>query len=297
MLADRLPPLNGLRSFRAAARHLSFRAAAEALNVTQSAVAQQVRGLEQALGAPLFERHARGLALTPAGEALLPPVEQAFRLIAEAASRIAQQADVLTVSATPSFVSRWLVPRLDGFTRRHPGIDVRLSASNDLVDFRRDGVDIAIRYGTGIAAGLAAQLLFPADPVAVCSPALCRADGSLDPADLGTRVPLLHDSHFLWAEWYRAAGRDEAEARRGVRFSHTLHAIEAALLGQGIALVPRPLVERELRAGQLAAPSLGNRLPDAGGVGRGFHIVAPPELWDTRKVAAMRLWLLSEAAA
>lgn len=292
MLADGLPPLNGLRAFRASARHLSFRAAAEALNVTQSAVAQQVRGLEQALGAPLFERHARGLALTPAGEALLPPVEQAFRLIADAAERIVQQAEVLTVSATPSFVSRWLVPRLDGFTRRHPGIDVRLSASNDLVDFRRDGVDIAIRYGTGVDAGLAAQLLFPADPVAVCAPRLCRADGGLDPADLGTRVPLLHDSHFLWGEWYRAAGRDEAEARRGVRFSHTLHAIEAALLGQGIALVPRPLVERELLAGQLAAPSLGIRLPPA----RGFHIVAPPELWDTRKVAAMRLWLLSEAA-
>ena len=290
MLADRLPPLNGLRAFRAAARHLSFRAAAEALNVTQSAVAQQVRGLEQALGSPLFERHARGLALTPAGEALLPPVEQAFRLIAEAAARIAQQADVLTVSATPSFVSRWLVPRLDGFTRRHPGIDVRLSASNDLVDFRRDGVDIAIRYGTGVDPGLAAQLLFPADPVAVCSPSLCRPDGTLDPADLGTRVPLLHDSHFLWAEWYRAAGRDEA--RRGVRFSHTLHAIEAALLGQGIALVPRPLVERELQAGQLAAPSLDVRLTP----GRGFYIVAPPELWETRKVAAMRLWLLSEAA-
>lgn len=289
MLADRLPPLNGLRAFRAAARHLSFRAAAEALNVTQSAVAQQVRGLEQALGAPLFERHARGLALTPAGEALLPPVEQAFRLIADAAARIAQQADVLTVSATPSFVSRWLVPRLDGFTRRHPGIDVRLSASNDLVDFRRDGVDIAIRYGTGVDPGLAAQLLFPADPVAVCSPVLCRPDGTLDPADLGTRVPLLHDSHFLWAEWYRAAGRDEA--RRGVRFSHTLHAIEAALLGQGIALVPRPLVEQELKAGQLVAP-LDIRLPS----GRGFFIVAPPELWDTRKVAAMRLWLLSEAA-
>ncbi|MGO1074706.1 transcriptional regulator GcvA [Inquilinus sp. CA228] len=293
MLADRLPPLNGLRAFRAAARHLSFRAAAEALNVTQSAVAQQVRGLEQALGAALFERHARGLALTPAGEALLPPVEQAFRLIADAAARIAQQADVLTVSATPSFVSRWLVPRLDGFTRRHPGIDVRLSASNDLVDFRRDGVDLAVRYGTGVDPGLAAQLLFPADPVAVCSPALCRPDGTLDPADLGTRVPLLHDSHFLWAEWYRASGRDEAEARRGVRFSHTLHAIEAALLGQGIALVPRPLVERELQAGHLAAPPLDVRLPP----GRGFYIVAPPELWDTRKVAAMRLWLLSEAAA
>ncbi|MDR6288501.1 DNA-binding transcriptional LysR family regulator [Inquilinus ginsengisoli] len=291
MLADGLPPLNALRAFRAAARHRSFRGAAEALNVTQSAVAQQVRGLEQALGARLFERQARGLALTAAGEALLQPVDQAFRLIADAAARIAHQAEVLTLSTTPSFISRWLVPRLDGFTRGHPGIDVRLSASNDLVDFQRDGVDLAVRYGTGIAPGLASQLLFPADPVAVCSPALCDAAIGLD--DLGGRVKLLHDSHFLWAEWYRAVGRDEAEARRGVRFSHTLHAIEAALLGQGIALVPRPLVERELRAGQLVAP-LDIRLPEAGA--RGFYIVAPPETWDSRKVAAMRLWLLAEAA-
>jgi LysR family glycine cleavage system transcriptional activator len=291
MLVDGLPPLNALRAFRAAARHLSFRAAAEALNVTQSAVAQQVRGLEQALGARLFERQARGLALTAAGEALLQPVEQAFRLIGDAAARIAHQAEVLTVSATPSFVSRWLVPRLDSFTRGHPGIDVRLSASNDVVDFHRDGVDLAVRYGFGVAPGLASQLLFPANPVAVCSPALCGPDGRIAVEDLGTRVPLLHDSHFLWAEWYRVLGRDEAEARRGVRFSHTLHAIEASLLGQGVALVPRPLIERELQAGQLVVP-LEIRLP----AGRSFTIVAPPELWDSRKVAAMRLWLLAEAA-
>lgn len=290
MLADGLPPLNGLRAFRAAARHLSFRGAAEALHVTQSAVAQQVRGLEETLGVRLFDRRARGLALTAEGEALLQPVDQAFRLIGDAAARIMQRAEVLTVSATPSFVSRWLVPRLDGFTRTHPGIDVRLSASNDLVDFRRDGVDVAIRYGDGRYPGLMAERLFPADPVAVCSPALAGPDGTIPLADLGTRVPLLHDSHFLWAEWYRAAGRDEAEARRGVRFSHTLHAIEAALLGQGVALVPQPLVAQELRSGRLVAP-FGISLA----LDRGFHIVAPPELWDMRKVAVMRQWLLAEA--
>ncbi|CAN0628012.1 Glycine cleavage system transcriptional activator [Burkholderia multivorans] len=288
----RLPPLNALRAFEVSARHLNFRVAADEIGVTQGAVAQQVRHLEDTLGVRLFERVPRGLALTLDGAAYFSDVRRALDAIADATDRLARRRASLTISTTPSFASKWLIPRLSSFTDAHPAVDVRVIADQRLATFRDDGVDLAIRYGKPpFGKGLAADLLFPLDVYAVCSPSLpAGPDALARPRDLAGHV-LLHDAHDLWPEFLAALPEPVAvDAAKGPRFNQSSLAIDAAIAGQGIALASDPLVERDIAAGRL------RRLFDfAFPLSLGFYIVYPVERRDAGDAATMRDWLTLQA--
>ena len=226
-MARRLPPLNAIRAFEAAARHLSFTKAAEELFVTQAAVSHQIKALEAALGLQLFRRFNRRLMLTDAGQAYLPPLREALDGIAAATERLraVEQTGSLKVSVLPSFAAKWLLPRLSRFRERHPEIDVLVSANNALVDFARDEVDIAIRYGFGRHPELEVKFLMGDRIFPVCSPELLAAGPPLrEPADLRHHT-LLHDADALatesesWRVWLEAAGVSGVDASRGPGFS------------------------------------------------------------------------------
>lgn len=180
----RLPPLNGLRAFEVAARHLNFRLAAEELGVTQGAVAQQVRGLEAQLGLQLFSRQNRALALTEAGRGYVANIRKAFELIADATEVLRPEPAHLTISVTPTFATRWLIPRLPDFNAAHPGIDLRIVASDRIANFQTDAVDLAVRYGRPpFGPGLTAELLF--DQTIIAAPVPVRQWLLLWPAKSG----------------------------------------------------------------------------------------------------------------
>jgi len=288
---SRLPPLNGLRAFEAAARHLNFRLAAEELSVTQAAVAQQVRGLEAYLGIQLFERLPRRLALTEQGRAYAPEVRRAFELLADATSALRPAPERLTISVTPTFASKWLIPRLPEFVEAHPFVDLRILASEKVSDFRRDDVDIAVRQGNPpFGPELESDLLFVQELIAVCSPILLpQGAASLRPADLDGQV-LLQDAHDLWPRFLKEAhGVGVPAGARKLRFNQTSLAIDAAMAGQGIALVSRFLAEPELKSSRLV-----QALP---GVLRGqadFHVVAPRHPRRRGSTDMVRRWLLEQ---
>jgi LysR family glycine cleavage system transcriptional activator len=305
-----LPPLNGLRAFEAAGRHLSFSKAAQELNVTPAAISHQIKGLEDHLQVQLFRREPRALLLTDAGQRALPEIRAAFEQLAEAVEGLRDAGEasqhVLTVSAVPSLSAKWLVPRLDRFRRQHPEIDVRLDATGTLVDFSREqDIDLGLRYGTGDYPGLETIRLAPGDVVPVCTPEVANADPPLRrPEDLATRT-LIHTRWGSgatdpdWGEWLRSAGVPDVDSRRGPRFNHSEYALQAAMQGQGVALVMRVLVEDDLAAGRLVAPF------DAADGGRGrdrcpqfsYWIVAPKAKLKLKRVRAFRDWLLDEMAA
>ncbi|TMV10048.1 LysR family transcriptional regulator [Ruegeria sediminis] len=279
-----LPPLNALRAFEAAGRHLNFRLAADEMGVTQGAVAQQVRGLEARLGVQLFDRLPRGLRLTEAGRRFHAPLRRAFRLIEEAAGDLHGERG-LTISVTPSFAAKWLVPRLGDFTERHPDIAVQVDAGERLANFQSDGIDIAVRQGRPpFGPGLVAEPLFGTEYVVVCSPDLAaRISG---PGDLVRQV-LLNDAHGLWPLFLERLGASGKP--RMMNFSQTSLAIDAAVAGQGFALANAPLVSSELASGRLVRP-----LPDSLSTDPGFYIVAPRQPRQPDLVAAMRDWLKSQ---
>ena len=235
----RLPPLNALRAFEAAGRHLSFSKAAAELNVTPAAISQQVKLLEEHLGVMLFRRLNRALLLTDDGQICLPALRDGFDRLADAVARIAARhdANVLTVSVTPSLAAKWLVPRLDRFHRRHPDFDIRIDATSALADFSSDGADVAIRYGDGDYPGMRVDCLLTEEVFPVCSPRLTEGpEPLLDIPDLA-RFPLLHidwagreDDWPDWRMWLAAAGYPEIDASRGSRFSRI----------QGTGQVERP---------------------------------------------------------
>jgi LysR family glycine cleavage system transcriptional activator len=287
----RLPPLNALRAFEASARHLSFRAAADELCVTQGAVAQHVRSLEANLGIKLFERLPRRLALTDEGRAYLPNIRRAFELMADATALLRPEPLRLTISVTPSFASKWLIPRLPAFIAANPLVDLRILASENVSAFQSDGVDIAVRQGRPpFGPGLTVDLLFAHDVIAVCSPALLAAgSGLLQPAELSTQV-LLHDAHNLWPGFMETAlGLDMAPEAKRVRFNQTSLAIDAALAGQGIALASKFLVESDLAAGRLIQPLSATLRGTAD-----FYIVMPRRQRHPGPAEAVRRWLLSQ---
>lgn len=250
-----LPPLNGLRAFAAAGRHLTFRAAAEDLGVTQGAVAQQVRGLEDHLGLRLFLREPRGLAFTEEGRAYHTAVSRAFSQLTDATAALRSAPLRVTISVTPTFASKWLIPRLAEFTEAHPKIDLRITATERVSSFHADGIDLAIRQGRPpFGASLRADLLFPQEIVAVCAPRLvAERDRPLDAGAL-SRMTFLHDTHDLWPKFIEVAFRGEVELSRGLRFNQTTLTLDAALAGQGIALASRFLVQRHLKVGHLVQP-------------------------------------------
>ena len=294
-----LPPLNALRAFEAAARHLSLTRAAEELHVTPAAVSHQVKGLESYLGVKLFRRANRSLLLTDAGQACLPGLRAGFDRLAEAmeAVRVRDESGPFTVSVPPSFGAKWLVTRLDRFTRKHPGYDVRLDASMHLVDLMRDGVDIAVRYGAGDYEGMRVDCLMDEVAIPVCSPRLLEGDPPLrTPADL-CRHTLLHhtapyqdDSYPDWRMWLQAAGVPSCDLSRGPTFSMASMTVQAAIDGQGVALVGHVLVADDIAAGRLVRP-FELSFP----VQFSYYIVSPSITAERPRVVAFREWLLEEA--
>jgi LysR family transcriptional regulator, glycine cleavage system transcriptional activator len=297
---SRLPPLTALRAFVVAAKHLSFVRAGEELHVTPAAVGQQIRQLEAYLGCSLFDRNGRSLRLSPEGEALLPGLSDGFDRIIDAVARLSARAQdrPLTVSVTPSFASKWLVPRLEKFNAAFPGIDVRLSASMTLVDFAIEDVDCAIRYGGGAYPDLVVEKLLAESVFPVCSPTLLGGAHPLDrPAALRHHM-LLHDdspdrdaSCPDWRMWLRAAGIGDVNADQGPRFNQSSLVIEAAIAGQGVALAKAQLAASDVKAGRLIRPfGAAQRIEFA------YYFVTPPERSTSTKVVALREWLRQETA-
>jgi len=292
-MARRLPSLNALRAFEAAARNLSFTRAAHELNVTQAAVSHQVKALEARLGVALFRRLNRALMLTEDGQAYLPPVRDAFDAIAEATRRLEARrtGGVVTVSTMDSFAAAWLVPRLGRFRAAHPDVDVRITISDRLVDFARDDVDLGIRYGRGHYPGLRVVRLLTEDIFPVCSPALLRGDNPLrSPADLQHHTLLHDDMREDWRMWLMAAGVAGVDPTRGPAFSHSHLVFQAAADGQGVALGRGALVAQDLAAGRLVKPFDISLAADFA-----YYVVTSETAAAQPKIAAFRDWLLEEA--
>lgn len=290
----RLPSLNGLKTFESAARHMSFTKAAEELNVTQTAISHQIRRLEEALGVSLFLRLKDGLALTEHGQAYLPGIRSAFQGLRYSTEQLlaSRNNSVLTISTLVSVASKWLLPRLPSFQQAYPHIDVRVSASTDLVDFRKGGIDAAIRYGRGDWKGLRADFLMSDEIFPVCSPALPGGAKALStPADLANHTMLQVSGMTAgdWNTWLSAAGQP-AQLAEGPRltFDLAMMAVQAAVDGQGVCMGRSTYVADDLRAGRLVSP-FALRLKDD----LGFYLVAPHETADSEKIVALRTWLLA----
>jgi LysR family glycine cleavage system transcriptional activator len=308
----RLPPLTALRAYESACRHLSFKKAADELHVTPAAVSQQIKLLEAYLGIRLFSRRPRLLELTPQGSAMLPKVREAFDCLAAAVETTRQgDAASLIVNAPPSFASRWLLPRLPQFAVDYPGIQVRLASngnavdrpgeavsySEELVDPRSPVSEVAIRYGTGNYPGFHVEKIFTPDCVPVCSPGLPTPERPLAvPEDLGRHV-LIHDDTIDargnsagWEAWLGAAGAKQVDAHRGPHFSNAFLAVEAALVGQGVALALRPLFDADVVAGRLMVPfEISVPSPYS------YFLVMPDAVAHRQSVGAFRTWLLETA--
>lgn len=294
-MSRKLPPLSTLPAFDAAARHLSFTNAAAELNLTHGAISRAIRNLEDQLGMRLFDRGTRSVSLTPAGAAYAAEVGAALNQIS-AATLVAtapRLAGVLNVSTSDGFAGRWLVPRLHRFHRAHRDIDVRISTSGRLVDFVRDGIDIAIRYGAGDYEGVVSELLSEVDVFPVCSPELLHGEHPLrEPSDLRFHT-LIHDGFPIdWTMWLEKAGVGDIDPNRGVRFDSATYATEAAVHGEGVLLGRSTLVSADLTAGRLVRPfDLEIKAHSR------YYVVYLANALRQRKVRAFRDWLLEESEA
>ena len=307
----RLPPLNALRAFEAAARHRSFKNAARELHVTAGAVSHQVKQLEEHLGVALFRRLTRALELTAEAHALLPKVQEGLAALSQAVERVRLREDssALTVIAPPNFAARWLVPRLARFTTAHPNLDLHIASRPTMIDGRedsevapvhdaRDDAPLAmVRFGDGKYPGAHVDEVFSAVYVPVCSPRLMKGSHPLrKPEDLRHHT-LLHDDTVVeegarpsWSDWLAAVGVRDIDAGRGPHFSDASLAFEAALEGMGVALAMRPLVRTEIEAGRLVVP-----FDIAAPASYSYYLVTP-EGSASPTVADFRKWLLEEAA-
>jgi LysR family glycine cleavage system transcriptional activator len=293
-MTARLPSLNGLRAFEAAARHLSFTLAATELNVTQTAISHQIRRLEEELGIRLFVRQNRALALTPEAQDYLPGVRAAFNDLRLATDRLLRRDDdrVLTVSTIASLAAKWLLPRLTDFQEAHPGIDVRITTSTSLVDFQRDNVDAAIRYGRGQWPGVRADWLMRDELFPVCSPSLLRGDKPLrTPQDLKDHVLLHTNNGDDWRLWLTAAGLSTSiSTQPGITSDITYMTIQAAIDGMGVAMGRTSYVQDDIARGRLVVP-FRIALP----ANAGFYLVSPDGRRDAPKLAAFRDWVVAAA--
>src|SRR5690349_21249055 len=293
-MTSRLPSLNGLRAFEAASRHMSFTVAASELNVTQTAISHQIRRLEEELGVRLFVRQNRSLSLTPEAAEYLPGVRAAFNDLRLATDRLLRRDDghVLTVSTLASLAAKWLLPRLSAFQEAHSGIDVRITTSTSLVDFQRDKVDAAIRYGRGQWAGLRADWLMADELFPVCSPELLKGKRPLKcPEDLKDHV-LLHTGSGYdddWRLWLTASGLPANFSKQpGLSFDLIFMTVQAAIDGLGVAMGRTAYVEQDIAKGRLVVP-----FKIAFPVDAGFYLVSPAGRTDPPKLAAFRQWLLA----
>lgn len=299
--SGRLPSLDLLKGFEAAARLLSFTKAGEELHLTQSAVSRQIQELEEQLGAPLFHRRHRALALTDAGQQFYPAAAQVLATMRAATDRLRARSaqKVLSVTTTPGFASLWLIPRLAAFTRAHAGVEVRITADVRVQDLERDDVDVAIRFCPPAMAGPGAERLFGERVFPVCSPALV-ADPRLPlrlPADLRHHV-LLHTDDpdgrwpwLAWRAWLEVAGVPDLQPAGNLRFSGYDQIISAAIAGHGVALGRAPLLDVALDAGQLVMP-----FRQIASSERAYWLVASPRAVGQAEVAEFAAWLKRAAA-
>ena len=310
----RLPPLNALRVFEAAARHLSFKDAANELSITQAAVSHQVKSLEDYLGVQLFKRAGRGVQLTEAARACLPRLREGFDSLAAAVEMIHLRADEtdLQITAPPVFTARWLMPRLADFAKREPKIDVRVVSSSKMVDagaldsatlvgnfdLRSESSGVEIHLGSGDYPGYRADKLFNVSTIAVANPELVQGKPGLrEPADLAQHT-LLHDDAMdlvaqghAWAKWLDMAGvADKVDGTRGPHFSTNILSLEAASQKLGVALALRPLVDADLASGRLCAPFKVALTPLSS-----YYLVCPEVIAERPAVVAFRKWLLQQA--
>ncbi|MGH8445936.1 MAG: transcriptional regulator GcvA [Solimonas sp.] len=308
----RLPPLNALRAFEAAARHSSVYKAAQELHVTPAAVSHQIKSLEEHLGVVLFKRLPRRIELTPAGEACLPKLTAAFAQMAEAVAAAQQLAHAgrLMVSVPPALAAKWLIPRLSKFRDTNPDIDLRISARQTLVDRARgefdqsanllEGGDIAIRFGDGDYPGLASHKLFTSYSLPMCSPKLLEAGPHplREPDDLRHHTLLHYENDNAtvdvgrpnWASWLKAAGVRGVNTRRGPTFNHVTLAMQAAADGLGVVLGIPLMAGEEVADGRLVAP-FALSLP----TGASYYLVHQEAMSRDPSLVAFRDWMLAEA--
>ena len=303
-------PFNALRAFEAAARHLSFRAAAQELHVTPAAISQQIKTLEDLLEVQLFHRFNRRLALTPAAQQALPKLREGLTQCVEAVNEIRNWRDNadLTIWMAPSFASKWFIPRLPRFTARYPGIDLNISASPDLIDdgeardtipaknFRQQNIDLAIRFGKGHYPGCKVDKLFSVSVVPLCSPCLLNGTYPLKQPENLRNHTLIHDNTLYegrpdWASWLKAANVKGVDASHGLRFNHIALALQAAIDGQGVVLSLYPLAADDLAAGRLVIP-FDLSLP----LNYAYYVISLEEKAQQTNIAVFRDWLLNEAA-
>jgi LysR family glycine cleavage system transcriptional activator len=310
-LIYRLPPLNALRVFEAAARHLSFKEAASELNITQTAVSHQVKSLEEYLGVELFRRAGRGVQLTEAARACLPKLREGFDALAAAVETIRERGaeTELVITAPPVFTSRWLMPRLAGFAKEQPGIEVHVVGSSKMVDagaldptiittsfdLRSETSGVEVHLGSGEYPGFRADRLFGVAMTLVANPGL--AASLKKPEDLAGQV-LLHDDAMdlvaggdAWVKWLQAAGvAERVDGSRGPRFSTNMLSLEAASQKLGVALALRPLVDADLKANRLVQPFAVEWKPNSA-----YYLVCPEVIADRPAVSAFRAWLVEQA--
>jgi LysR family glycine cleavage system transcriptional activator len=288
----RLPPMQALRAFEAAAREKSLTRAATALHVTHGAISHQIKALEEDLGVQLFERAGRGIRLTDEGERFAARVRAAFGELAAGVQELGERANPrrVRVSATPSFAARWLLPRIGRFNAAHPGLDLDINANINVVDLARDDVDLAIRYGMGQWPGVVADFLTDDSFFPVCSPRI--AGGAPRRLEDLARYPLLRTDDEFWMPWFNAVGLDIREPERGTSFNDSSHLMQAAIEGQGIALARRTLIGNDLRNGVLVK-LFDVEIPGT----RNFYLVYLPRMAQSPKLVAFRAWLQKEFAA
>lgn len=291
----RLPPLNSLRAFEAAARHLSFARAAEELYLTPSAISHQIKSLEEQVGTKLFERRGRNVGLTDAGGRYYPALRQAFDRMHEATEELKQsdRFGALTVNVLPTFAIRWLLPQLNEFQERHPEIEVRITTNVRNIDFLQTEADAAVRFGNGDWPGLESRLLMTEEIVPVCSPTLLeKGPGLKSPADL-KHYSLLHDINRpdTWRAWLNAVGEKSIDPERGLKLETTNLAVQGALQGLGIVCANPYMVSRELESGQLIEPFEYHLA-----VANGYYLVYPKGREDRPRLKAFETWLTEMAA-
>jgi len=298
----RLPPLNSVRAFEATARHLSFSKAADELNVTPGAVSQQVKVLEDYLDLKLFKRKNRQILLTDEAQLCLPLLSQGLDKLSQGIDIIREQSSdkPLTITASPTFASRWLLPRLTDFQKQFPDIDVRIEASNLLADLINDDIDVGIRFGDGDYAGLETDYLFSQNVIPVCKPSLIEGkNGIRTPGDLKHHT-LLHASgdffvmddntHIDWEMWFATVGVNDIDAKHGLHFSQYNLLIEAAIRGQGVALVGDKVIDDELKSGQLVKLFKETDIP----LSFSYYLAYPNSKAKLPRVNIFRKWLLDQ---
>ncbi len=293
-MSDRLPPLTALRAFEAAARHMSFSKAASELNVTPAALSYQIKALEADLGQPVFRRLNRAVELTEAGRCLAPGATDAFTTLSTAwrSTKRLTDSGVLTVTAGPAFTSKWLAPRMYNFAQAHEDIDLRFSATLRIVDFNRDEVDVAIRFGLGGDEGVYSRPIFDEWMTPMMTPRLAQEFDT--PAKLA-HATFIHDDsiNFLnlptgWDAWLKAAEVD-ADTSHGPRFSQADHAIDAAVAGAGVVMGRASLVARAIEDGQLVAPFEIGLISEAQ-----YRFICPLGNEKRPHIAAFEAWVLKE---